>query len=367
MPRTPRATRLEAEAVSRDEGSPVAPPVADTSEPSGYWRHGQEAGMRRIAMVVFPGIMALDAVGPLEVFATANLIAAQTSRGRKLYDLQVVATRDRPVPTSVGMSVNPNCRLEDLPAALDTVLISGGLGQEEACKDQRLLDFLRSSSQRVRRIGSICTGAFPLAAAGLLDGRHATTHWALAAELGRRYPKVTVQVDRIFVRDGNICTSAGVTAGIDLALALIEEDHGRVFALRCARSMVVPFKRAGGQAQFSLQLQAQFATSPVVQRVQEWAADNLALDLSVTTLAARASMSERNFARLFREATGNTPAEFVERLRVDAARRLLENPAQRLDSIATECGFGSADTLRRVFHKHVGTTPSQYRERFASR
>ena len=132
MPRTPRATRLEAEAVSRDEGSPVAPPVADTSEPSGYWRHGQEAGMRRIAMVVFPGIMALDAVGPLEVFATANLIAAQTSRGRKLYDLQVVATRDRPVPTSVGMSVNPNCRLEDLPAPLDTVLISGGLGQEES-------------------------------------------------------------------------------------------------------------------------------------------------------------------------------------------------------------------------------------------
>ncbi|SDR48918.1 transcriptional regulator, AraC family with amidase-like domain [Rhizobiales bacterium GAS113] len=375
MSPTNRAARSSAKLVANGEsGGPPSvsgePAEAASKRPASgdrprYWRQGLDVEARRIAMVVYPGITALDTVGPLEVFATANLIASLIGR-KPLYDLQVIASHDRPVATSVGMSVNPSCKLEELVLPLDTLLVSGGLGQEEACKDAHLLQFLRSASRRVRRLGSICTGAFPLAEAGLLDGKRATTHWALARDLEKRYPKVTVQVDRIFIRDGNVYTSAGVTAGNDLALALIEEDQGRAFALRCARSMVVPFKRAGGQAQFSLQLQAQFASTPAVQRVQEWAAENISGDLSVTTLAARAGMSERNFARLFREATGMTPAEFVERLRVDAARRLLENPAQRRECIATECGFGSADTLRRVFQKRVGVTPSQYRDRFST-
>jgi len=327
-----------------------------------YWRQDLP---RRVVMVIFPDITALDTVGPLEVFATANLISASIGREKPLYEIDVVASHDQPVPTSIGLTVNPTCKLEEVAFPVDTLLVSGGLGQVAACLDRRLTGFLRAASPHARRVGSICTGAFPLAAAGLLDGRSATTHWALAKELERDYPKVTVEIDRIFVRDGKIYTSAGVTAGIDLALALIEEDHGRAFALRCARSMVVPFKRAGGQAQFSVQLQEQFATTPAVQRVQEWAAEHLADDLTVPALSARAGMSRRNFNRMFRQATGATPAEFVERQRVDAARRLLESTDQRLESVAVACGFGSADTLRRVFTRRVGATPSQYRERFS--
>jgi transcriptional regulator GlxA family with amidase domain len=322
---------------------------------------------RRVVILIYPGIFALDTVGPLEAFAMANYIACGTGTNRPLYELSVVAVSPSPIPTSVGFTVTPTCGIDKLEFPVDTLLVSGGFGQREASKDERLKAFLRRTSRRVRRYGSVCTGAFPLAAAGLLEGRSATTHWAMAAELQRLYPNVKVEPDRVFTRDGNVYTSAGISAGIDLALALIEEDHGRALALKVARGLVVPFKRAGGQAQFSTHLQAQFATTPAIQRVQEWAAENLKADLSVDVLARHIGMSPRNFARSFKEATGATPAEFVARLRVDRVRELLEDTMQQLQAVATQCGFSSADSMRRVFLEHVGVTPAQYRERFSIR
>jgi transcriptional regulator GlxA family with amidase domain len=321
---------------------------------------------RRIVILIYPDICALDTVGPLEAFAMANYLAQQSRLNEPLYDLAVVAASESPLPTSVGFMITPTCGIDRLELPVDTLLVSGGDGRTAASKDKRLTDFLRRASRQARRLGSVCTGAFPLAAAGLLDGRQATTHWARAAEFQRLYPNVKVQPDRIFIRDGNVYTSAGISAGIDLALALIEEDHGRALSLNVARALVVPFKRTGGQAQFSMQLQGQFATTPALQRVQEWAVENLGSDLSLDALAARAGMSRRNFSRLFKETTGMTPADFVARLRVEKARQLLEDTLLPLQRVASQCGFRSLDNMRRVFVEHVGSTPAQYRERFSS-
>ena len=246
-----------------------------------------------------------------------------------------------PVETSLGIRITPSVAVADLREPIDTLLVSGGYGQAEASCDQGLLAWLKTGRRRARRCGSICTGAFVLAAAGLLDGKRATTHWAMAEELGRRYPKVAVEVDRIFVRDGSVYTSAGVTAGIDLALGMIEEDHGRSLALRVARSLVVHLKRTGGQSQFSNLLLAQFAASPPVRLVQEWALENLAADLSVKALAMRAHMSERTFRRAFADETGETPRDFVERIRIDAARGLFEEAQLTVQSVATRCAAPS--------------------------
>ena len=264
-------------------------------------------------MLVYPGVVAMDIFGPLEAFATANAIAH-----RPLYRLAIAGMSLAPVDTSLGIRITPSVAVADIKEPIDTLLVSGGYGQVEASCDERLLAWLRAGRKRARRCGSICTGAFVLAAAGLLDGRRATTHWAMAEELGRRYPKVSVEVDRIFVRDGNVYTSAGVTAGIDLALGMIEEDHGRTLALRAARSLVVHLKRTGGQSQFSNLLLAQFAASPAVRLVQEWALENLAADLSVKTLAKRAHMSERTLPPRLRR--GN---------RRDAARLRRAHPHRR--------------------------------------
>ncbi len=274
---------------------------------------------RFVVMLVYPGVLAMDIFGPLEAFASANAIAH-----RPLYRLAIAGMSIAPVDTSLGIRITPSVAAADIEEPIDTLLVSGGYGQVEASSNEPLLAWLRAGRKRARRCGSICTGAFVLAAAGLLDGKRATTHWAMAEELGRRYPQVSVEVDRIFVRDGNVYTSAGVTAGIDLALGMIEEDHGRTLALRVARSLVVHLKRAGGQSQFSNLLLAQFAASPAVRLVQEWALENLAADLSVKTLAKRAHMSERTFRRAFAEETGETPRDFVERIRIDAARGLFE-------------------------------------------
>ncbi len=319
---------------------------------------------RRIAVFIYPDICTLDTVGPLEAFAMANDLAAQAGHNQPFYDLCVVALTLDPVPTSTGFAITPNQSIDRLDFPLDTLLVSGGDGRIAASRDERVMAFLRLASRRVRRYGSICTGAFALAAAGLLDGKLATTHWASAAELRRLYPRVKVQEDRIFTRDGNIYTSAGISAGIDLALALIEDDHGRPLAMNVARGLVVPFRRTGGQSQFSTHLQAQFATIPAVLRVQDWAAENLTADLSIEALAQRAGMSPRTFARVFKDATGGTPAVFVARLRTDRARELLEDTTLQLQVIATRCGFHSVDSMRRVFVEHVGVKPAQYRERF---
>jgi transcriptional regulator GlxA family with amidase domain len=320
----------------------------------------QPADQRLIVMLVYPGVMTMDVFGPLEAFATANHAA-----GRPLYRLEIAGMTKAPVATSLrGVEITPTIALDDIAGPIDTLLVSGGFGQPEASADQRLLAWLRSNRLRARRCGSICTGAFVLAAAGLLDGKRATTHWALASELGRRYPEVAVETDAIYVRDGSVYTSAGVTTGIDLALSLIEEDHGRTLSLRVARALVAYLKRPGGQSQFSNHLLAQFAASPPVRQAQEWALENLSSDLSVRTLAKRARMSERSFRRAFVEETGEAPRDFVERIRIDAARSLFEEAQLSVQVVATRCGFDSADNLRRAFVRRLGVTPHDYRQRF---
>jgi transcriptional regulator GlxA family with amidase domain len=320
---------------------------------------GEQAETRFVAMLVYRGVVAMDVFGPLEAFAMANMVV-----GWPAYRLAIAGMSKAPIDTSLGIRITPSVAVADIEGPIDTLLVSGGFGQVEASTDERLLAWLRVGRKRARRCGSICTGAFVLAAAGLLDGKRATTHWAMAAELSRRYPQVTVDADRIFVRDGNVYTSAGVTAGIDLAIGLIEEDHGRTVALRVARSLVVHLKRTGGQSQFSNLLLAQFASSPPVRLVQEWALENLAADLSVKAMAARAHMSERTFRRAFADETGETPRDFVERIRIDAARGLFEEAQLPVQAVATRCGFETIDNLRRAFVRRLGVTPLQYRQRF---
>lgn len=314
---------------------------------------------RHIVVLVYPDVMAMDVCGPMEAFAMANFVANQS-----LYRLSTAAVTSDPVKTSLGFCIVPNYALADLPGPIDTLLIAGGDGQVAASRDRTLTDWLREAAPRARRHGSICTGAFPLAASGLLDGKRATTHWAVAPLLAQDFPSTTVEVDSIFVCDGQTYTSAGISAGIDLALALIEEDHGRTFALNVARNMVVFLKRPGGQSQFSTQLQAQFSTAPAIRKAQEWALAHLSEDLSAGALAARVGMSERNFRRLFVEELRETPRDYVERIRLDEAKRLIEDTDMLGQAVAKRCGFGTVHSLRRAFVRRLGVTPQQYRARF---
>ena len=309
-------------------------------------------------MLIYPGVAPLDVSGPLQVFGVANFLA-----GRKLYDIVTVAPTAEPVQTAVGFAFLPFCAMTALPLPVDTLLVSGG-GGPDAGTDSHILAWLRQAAPQARRFGSVCTGAFALGAAGLLDGKRVATHWAFAAELARRNPAATVEIEPIFVRDGNTYSSAGISAGIDLALALLEEDHGRDFALKVARYLVLFLKRSGGQTQFSTLLQAQFSAIPVIQKLQHWCYENLDGDLRVPALAERVSMSERSFIRAFREDTGQTPAEFVMSTRLKEARRLLEDTDLAPKVIAQRCGLGSAMAMRRVFLREIGVSPSDYRVRF---
>jgi transcriptional regulator GlxA family with amidase domain len=244
--------------------------------------------------------------------------------------------------------------------------VPGGTGVVAACEDERLVAWVRAAAARSRRVASVCTGAFLLAKAGVLDGRRATTHWSGCAELARRHPEIEVDPDPIFVRDGHVITSAGVTAGMDLALALVEEDLGREIALEAARWLVLFVKRPGGQAQFSAQLAAQTAEREPLRELQSWIPDNLTADLSVPALAGRACMSERNFARAFRSETGMTPAAYVEAARVESARIALETGGLHVEAVARRSGFGTVETMRRAFRRRLGVSPASYRERFRS-
>jgi transcriptional regulator GlxA family with amidase domain len=268
------------------------------------------------------------------------------------------------VRTSSGLQLVPHADLAHTPAKIDTLLLAGGAGAERACADHALCEWIAVRARSARRVASVCTGAFLLAAAGLLDGRRATTHWAAAAELARRYPRVRVDPEPIFVRDGKVWTSAGVTAGMDLALALVEEDHGRDVALTIARHLVLFLRRPGNQSQFSATLAAPTPERPGLREVQRYAVEHLAADLSVEALAALAHMSPRHFARTFRVEVGLTPARYVERLRLEAARRRLEEGDEPVAGVAAACGFGTAETMRRVFLRALGIGPSEYRRRF---
>jgi transcriptional regulator GlxA family with amidase domain len=316
---------------------------------------------RTIELLAFPLVQLLDVTGPLQVFASANDLVVEAG-GRPPYDLKVVARGGEPVTASAGLKLSSLA----LPLAgdVDTVMVAGGPGAEAAAADPVILDWVRMRAKRARRVSSVCTGAFVLAASGLLDGRRAVTHWSYCNELARRFPKVRVENDPIFVRDGPVWSSAGVTAGIDLALALVEEDLGRAIALAVARYLVVFMKRPGGQAQFSTALSLQ-AADDEFGSLHEWINKHLNGPLGLPELAAQAGMSERSFSRHYAQATGLTPSRSIERMRVEAARQLLSESALPMKRIAQRCGFGSEETMRRSFLRLLAVTPMIYRSRFS--
>ncbi|WDZ79798.1 GlxA family transcriptional regulator (plasmid) [Ensifer adhaerens] len=313
-------------------------------------------------MVALPGVQLLDVSGPLDVFAEAN---AQV--GREAYHLLVAAAEPGPLRSSSGVRLMPDRVIgRDFDDAIDTLLVAGCPNAMEVPADGVVLDWLRQRAPTVRRYGSVCSGAFFLAAAGLLAGRRVTTHWAVVAEFVRRFPDVTVDKDAIHVSDGPVRTAAGVTAGLDLALALVEEDLGDEIAKRVASQLVMFFKRPGGQMQFSRKGEAVPAGRSALQELQRWIAAHPALNHSVASLAHRMEISPRHFSRLFRSEVGITPASWVEEARVNAARRLIEGENAAPKQVAARCGFADADTLRRAFVRHVGVTPAEYRKRFAN-
>jgi len=314
---------------------------------------------RRVGVLALPGVQMLDVAGPLDVFAEANVQA-----GAEAYRLSVVGAGPGPIVSSAGLRLAPDERVGGDGEAFDTLLVAGAPHFDEASVDAGVLDWLRGQAQRTRRIGSICSGAWILAAAGLLDGRRIATHWAVAERLTHCFPAVTVEVDALYVSDGPVWTSAGVTAGLDLALALVEADLGREIAKRVASQLVMFFKRPGGQLQFSRRGEANPGGRSVLQEVQRWVLGNLAADLGTPALAARAGLSARHFVRVFQGEMGITPAGWVERARVDAARQRLEAGAHPKQA-AGECGFADVDTFRRAFVRQTGVTPAEYRKGFA--
>jgi transcriptional regulator GlxA family with amidase domain len=318
--------------------------------------------VRVVEVLAYPAVQLLDVTGPLQVFASANDLVAEAG-GVAPYTLRVVAKGGKGVTASAGLGIATNA-LPRIGAPLDTLMVAGGPGVEAATADPVLMNWVRARARKARRIASVCTGAFVLAASGVLDGRRATTHWSVCAELARRYPAIRVESDPIFLRDGPVWTSAGVTAGIDLALALVEEDLGRTVALAVARYLVVFLKRPGGQAQFSTALSLQ-AAEDRFGALHDWIAKHLADDISLPVLARQAGMSERSFSRHYAQATGLTPVNAVERLRVEAARRLLSESRLPVKRISQRCGFGSEETMRRSFVRLLATTPQDYRARFS--
>lgn len=322
---------------------------------------------RRVVVVAFPEVQILDAVGPLEVFQRAiGIEARRAPTSPPPYRTELVAAEAGPLPTSAGVALLAGRALRDVRGPIDTLLVAGGQGTREALSDARILRFLGRVAPRARRIASVCTGAFLLAEAGLLDGRRATTHWISADRFATRYPGVHLDPDPIYVRDGDVWTSAGVTAGMDLALALVEEDLGREVALQAARELVLFLRRPGGQSQFSAQLAAQISEREALRELQAQIIEHPAQDCSVEALAARVALSPRHFARVFSREVGVTPARWVERARVEAARRQLEDSDQPVEAVAAACGFGSAETLRRAFLRALRVNPADYRARFRS-
>jgi transcriptional regulator GlxA family with amidase domain len=321
---------------------------------------------RQIAILAYEGVQSLDVTGPLEVFCGAQRLIEAAGREDRGYEVRVVSGDAAPLRTSSGLALMPDASIRDVADGLDTLLIAGGFGYACAAMDERLIGWIASAAAKARRTASVCTGAFLLAQAGLLDDRRATTHWSAAAELQRAHPRVRVDPEPIYVRDGNVWTSAGVTAGMDLALALVEEDLDRDAALAIARHLVLFLRRPGNQSQFSATLAAQQATREPLREVQRAIVEDVAGDHSVEAMAARANMSPRHFARAFRSETGVTPARHVERVRVEVARRRLEDTSDPLAVVAADCGFASAETMRRVFLRTLAVGPAEYRRRFKS-
>jgi transcriptional regulator GlxA family with amidase domain len=315
---------------------------------------------KAIHVLAFANMQILDVTGPLQVFASANDLARQ--RGLPIpYAPSVIASGGGAVMSSAGLAV----LAEPLPhAASDTLIIAGGWGIYPAADDVPLVDWVRDHAAKCRRVASVCTGAFLLAASGWLDGRRVVTHWTRCEQLAQLHPNLRVEANPIFINDGPVWTSAGVTAGIDLALAMVEEDLGSDIALDVARHLVVFLKRPGGQSQFSVTLSLQNQGNRF-DELHAWIAEHLTCDLGIPTLAEQAGMSERSFVRHYRADTGQTPARAIELIRVETARRLLSDTGLPVKRIAANCGFGSEETLRRSFLRAIGVTPQAYRERFS--
>lgn len=312
----------------------------------------------RIGILAPPGVQSLDVVGPAEVFWEA----ARRLGNPSAYDVQIISALNEPIRGTGNLRLLADRSIFDPDEDMDTLLVGGDPSFKDI--DPRVVQWLQRRVPTVRRYGSVCTGVFLLAAAGLLDGKRVTTHWECAARLRQEFPSLNIDSDQIHIKDGALYTTAGVTAGMDLALALVEEDYGRDLALIVARYMVMFLKRPGGQSQFSAHLAAQMSSKTRIQQVQEYILSNLLGPLTLDDLADRAGMSTRNFSRVFRQETDMTPAQFVDAARLDAARRLLQDTSGTLQKIADASGFTSISAMRRIFTRDLGISPGDYRRRF---
>ncbi|MFG3505579.1 GlxA family transcriptional regulator [Streptomyces sp. NPDC047821] len=319
----------------------------------------------RVVIAAFPGAELLNVTGPAEVFAMA---ARVSGTGRPGYTVRIATPQGEPVTTSSGIGLMADLSLDEVNGDVDTLLVSGAVRvrdhEVEPVLDRGVIDWLREAAPGAHRLGSVCSGAHLLAAAGLLDGHSATTHWRTAARLAADHPLVTVDADPLFIREGRLWTCAGIASGMDMALAMVTEDHGPELALATARTMVMYVKRAGGQSQFSVPLTVPAAPGDRLDDLRVWIGEHLTEDLSAEALAARLHLSVRHFSRLFRARTGTTPAVYVESVRLEAARRLLQDSAYGLPEIAALSGLGSVESLHRSFRRRLRTTPAQYRRRF---
>ncbi|WP_411728367.1 GlxA family transcriptional regulator [Methyloglobulus sp.] len=325
---------------------------------------------RNIAMLVYPDCLLIDAIGPTEVFNFTNAALQQMGRislSESVYTLSIVAEKKGPVKTSSGVCLVADKGYEDMDEGIDTLMVAGAthvVYLEAAKQDTKMRNWLIHMMPKVRRMVSICTGALILAEAGLLDGRKATTHWLYCDQLALQHRNIRVEPDKIFVRDGNMYTSGGVTAGIDLALSLVEEDWGWEVAASVARGMLIFMRRPGGQSQFSSYIFNEAKTRKDFRELQAWIVSNPDTDLGVEQLAERMAMSPRNFSRLFCHEIGMTPAKFVERIRLEAARNMMLQTNMPMESVAVNCGFGNAEQMRRSFQRLLKTTPQEHRSYF---
>jgi len=321
----------------------------------------------KVSMLVYPGIQILDVTGPLEVFSRTSrwLHDHHQQYECDAYSIELIAARPGPVRSSSGIKLLAHRAFSDVKEA-DTLLVAGGIGYREALEDKAMIDWLRNMQGQTKRLGSVCTGAMLLAHAGLLNNHRVTTHWAYMRQLEEAGSNIELDDDSIYVFDKGIYTSAGVTAGMDMALAMVAQDWDEQVALAVARELVLFLKRPGGQAQFSRHLQAQQAESDRLRRLQLWILEHLDQRLTVSDLACEVAMSPRNFARHFADELGQTPAAYVAQARVEAARHRLETTTLPIAKVASLCGFGTAETMRRAFARNLGVSPREYRERFSA-
>ena len=319
----------------------------------------------RVGLIGYDGVQALDIIGPSDAFTIAE-IESDNGQRRPCYEVIIVGITNKPFRAESGVSFQPHTTLRNAPT-LDTLIIPGGRGARIGQSSSLIAKWISSRAKRIRRIASVCTGVYALAPTGLLDGRRVTTHWRFANDVARRFPKLNVDHDALFLKDGPFYTAGGITASVDLALALIEEDYGPRVALAVARELVVFLKRSGGQKQYSEPLEFQINSTDRFADLASWMVEHMRGDLSLAALAKRVCLSPRHFVRRFKQAFAGTPAAFVENLRLDEARRRLSERTQTIENVASSVGFQSDDVFRRAFQRRFGVKPSSYRSQFDAR